>query len=91
MSSLIDQIKAVSHFPRQTLRAKELAAILGISEAALSSQRRRRTGPPAMLRQGCRPCYHRDEVVIWLREQLDRNASRAPSQVTPVPSPGCAP
>lgn len=91
MSSLVYQIEAVSHFPRPTIRAKELATLLGISEAALSSQRRRRTGPPAVLREGCRPYYHRDEVVTWLQAQLERNARWAPAPITPDPSPDCAP
>ncbi|PZQ87079.1 MAG: hypothetical protein DI534_15425 [Leifsonia xyli] len=74
MSTLADQIKAVRQFPRTAIRAKELAAILGISYAALGSQRKRRTGPPAVDRQGCRPYYDRTEVCDWLQAQIDRNA-----------------
>lgn len=91
MSSLAEQTAVVSAFPREVIRPKELAVLLGISEAALSSQRRRRTGPPAILRQGCRPYYHRDEVVAWLLEQAGRNARWAPSEIIPAPSPGCVP
>lgn len=74
MSPLTEQVQAVRTFPRRAIRSKELATILDISEAALSSQRRRRTGPPVVLREGCRPFYHRDEVVTWLLAQIDRNA-----------------
>lgn len=91
MSSLIEQIEAVSRFPDSKIRAKALAPILGISEAALSSQRRRRSGPPAVMRQGCRPVYDRDEVVTWLQAQLERNSRWVPSQVTPDLSPDDAP
>ncbi len=86
MSSLVDQIESVRQFSRAEIKAKELAAILGISEAALSSQRQRRTGPPAVVRQGCRPYYDRAEVLIWLQAQMERNARWAPS-VNPAPSP----
>lgn len=78
MSTLADQKNAVSQFPRAQIRAKELAAILGVSEAALSSQRRRRRGPPSVERQGCRPYYDRTEVCDWLQAQIERNARWAP-------------
>ncbi len=90
MSSLAYQIESVRQFPRAQIKAKELAAILGISEAALSSQRRRRTGPPAVIREGCRPYYDRAEVLVWLQAQTDRNARWTPP-VTPGLSPDRAP
>ncbi len=74
MSSLVDQIERVRQFPRADIKAKEFAAILGISESALSSQRRRRTGPPAVVREGCRPYYDRAEALTWLLAQRERNA-----------------
>ena len=90
MSSLTEQTKAVEKFPRKAIRSQELADLLGISLAALSSQRRRRTGPPGVLREGCRPYYPRDEVVAWLLAQEQRNAQRSASKITPDPSPDCA-
>ncbi|MFC5508612.1 hypothetical protein [Bosea massiliensis] len=86
MSTLDDQIKSVRQFPRAEIKAKELGAILGISDAALGSQRQRRTGPPAVVRQGCRPYYDRAEVLIWLQAQMERNARWTPP-VNPDPSP----
>lgn len=68
------------------MQAKELAEILCISEAALSSQRRRGTGIPAVMLQGCRPRYDRDEIIAWLKGQLPRPRDAGPT-VTPAPSP----
>jgi hypothetical protein len=90
MSSLTEQTKSVKEFPRKAIRSQELADLLCISLAALSSQRRRRTGPPVVLREGCHPYYSRDEVLAWLLAQEQRNAQRSASKITPDPSLDCA-
>ncbi len=90
MFTLADWLKSVRGYPRAEIAPKELAAILGISVAALASKRQRKTGPPAVDRDGFRPYYDRTEVCDWLEAQIERNAAgRLP--VNPAPSPGFAP
>jgi len=79
MFTIHDQIEALRRFPRRQIHTKEIAGILGISEGALTAQRRRRTGVPAVTREGCRPFYDRDEVIAWLKAQLSRHSRPAPS------------
>lgn len=70
MSTIRDQIDALRDIQRQRLHAKEIASILGLSEGALTAQRRRGTGVPAVCLKGCRPIYLRDEVIAWLQAHL---------------------
>jgi hypothetical protein len=85
MPTIHDQIETLRRFDRQQIRTKEIAGILGITEGALTMQRRRRTGVPAVVLEGCRPFYDRDEVIAWLEAQLGRNSRRVPSGL-PRPS-----
>lgn len=69
MSSIDDQIALVREHERDHIQPKEISRILGISERALSMQRSRKKGVPAVLRAGCRPYYDRNAVITWLEAQ----------------------
>lgn len=91
MSSIDEQIKTLRTFPRRKVHTKEIAAILGISEAALGSQRRRGTGVPAIMLEGCRPYYDRDDVIAWLQKQFPGHTHGTHPAVTLAPASGHAP